>query len=384
MKFSGGGWVIDSDAKDRKRCPIIDAHYHIFPPPGSQREGIDPALRAKLLQYHARECNNFWRKDDGSHTDEQFLRFDSNNLDDMPDVNFRLTQFGQVDITVDGVDYTMQLFPPTQADNDAPPERMVAEMNMVGVDMGVLQCDHVYGDLNEYFADARKKFPGRFIGLAQIWEPEADSTDRLILLERGISEYGNKGIYFSVEPLSVMQMDVSLNDPKFDPLWNLVQQLEIPVFWFLDDRTHNRIEMFMRRVAELDEWTQRHPDIPSIITHGLVPAAIIHDIGIPDELIEVLKRPNSLAEILFPAKWPVYPYPEGQKQLKELRDAVGAEKLIWGTDSPHSMSAWCTYRQSLEFIQLHCDFLTQDEKDLILGLNTARLFGIEENQFRVP
>ena len=65
MTFSGGGWVIDSDAKDRKRCPIIDAHYHIFPRLGSQREGIDPALRLKLWQYHSRECNNFWRKDDG-------------------------------------------------------------------------------------------------------------------------------------------------------------------------------------------------------------------------------------------------------------------------------------------------------------------------------
>jgi len=93
--------------------------------------------------------------------------------------------------------------------------------------------------------------------------------------------------------------------------------------------------------------------------------------------MKLLQRSNMLAEILFPAKWAVYPYPEGQKQLKQVRDTVGAEKLIWGSDSPHGMSAWCTYRQSIEFIQLHCDFLTQDEKDLILGLNTANLFGIE-------
>lgn len=377
MVFGGGGWVIEDGSKDAARSPIIDVHYHIFPRLGSHRDGIDPQLRLKLWQYHSREWNNFWRKDNGKHTDQQFLRFDSNNIDDMPDVNFRLTDFGQADITVDGVDYTMQLNPPTLANNEAPPQRMVAEMNIAGVDMVVLRCDHVYGNLNKYFADARKAFPGRFIGLAQIWEPEADESERLKLLEQGILEYGNKGTYFSVEPLSVLQLDFTLNDPKFDALWDLVQQLEIPIFWYLDDRTHNRIEMFMRRVAELDEWAQRHPDIQSVITHGLVPAAIIHDIGIPDEVMQLLKLPNIQAEILFPAKWPVYPYSEGQQQLKQLRDSVGAHKLLWGSDSPYSMSMWCTYRQALDFIRLHCDFLTREEKDLILGGNVAKLFDID-------
>ena len=42
------------------------------------------------------------------------------------------------------------------------------------------------------------------------------------------------------------------------------------------------------------------------------------------------------------------------------------------------MTMWCTYRQALDFIRLHCDFLSQDEKDLILGGNAARLFGITQ------
>ena len=292
MVFTGGSWVIADASKDYKRSKIIDAHYHIFPRLGSQRKGIDPKLRLKFWQFHSREWNNFWRKDDGTHVTEQFLQFESNNLDDMPEVNFRLTDYGQAEITVDGVDYIMQLYPPGLVNNEAPPQRMVGEMNQAGVDMGVLQSDHVYGDLIEYFGQAMKDYPGRFIGLAQIWEPEADNPKRLEYLERGICEYGNKGLYFSVEPFSVLQQDVTLNDPKFDPLWNLVQKLEIPIFWFLDDRTIDRVAMFMRRVAELDEWAQRHPDIQSVITHGLVPAAIIHDIGIPDEVIALLDRPN--------------------------------------------------------------------------------------------
>lgn len=377
MTFTGGGWVIDDESE--KTAPIIDAHYHIFPRLGSQREGIEPSLRLKFWQYHSREWNNFWRKSDGTHTSEQFLQFDSDNIDDMPDVDFRLTNFGQGEITVDGIDYVMQAYPPNLTNNEAPPERMVAEMNLAGVDIGVLQCDHVYGDLTEYFGKAMETHPGRFIGLGQIWEPEADDSRRLANLERAIVEHGNRGLYFSVEPLSVLQMDVSVNDSKFDALWTLVERLELPVFWYIDDRTVDRVGMFLRRVAELDAWSRNHPDIPSVITHGLVPAAIIHDIGIPDEVIRLLEQPSMHAEILFPAKWPDYPFPKGQEQLRQLRDQVGAHKLLWGTDSPFGTITWCTYRQALDFIRLHCGFLSQEEKDLILGGNAATLFGLSQS-----
>ena len=133
----------------------------------------------------------------------------------------------------------------------------------------------------------------------------------------------------------------------------------------------------MRRVAELDEWTRRHPEVPCVITHGLVPAAIIHRIGVPDELLRVLDRPQVHAELLMPAKWPDYPYPAGQKLLRALRDRAGAESLLWGSDSPYGMTQWCTYRQSLDFIRVHCDFLSAAEKASILGGNAARLFGLE-------
>jgi predicted TIM-barrel fold metal-dependent hydrolase len=377
MVFTGGGWVIDHAAKNHKRSKIIDAHYHIFPRLSSQRQGIAPELRLKFWQFHSREYNNFWRKDDGTHVVEPFLQFNSNDLDDMPQVDFRLTDYGQAEITVDGVDYIMQLFPPNLVNNEAPPQRMVAEMNLAEVDVGILQSDHAYGDLNEYFGQAMKDYPGRFVGLAQIWEPEADDPKRLQGLERGIREHGNKGLYFSVEPFSLSQQDTTLNDPQLDPLWSLVEKLEIPIFWYLDDRTIDRVAMFMRRIAELDEWARRHPGIPSLITHGLVPAAIIHEIGLPEEVVALLDHPHVFAEILFPAKSPDYPYPTGQRQLEHLRDRVGAEKLLWGSDSPVGMTMWCTYRQSLDFIRLHCDFLSQDEKDLILGGNAAGLFGIE-------
>ena len=171
MRFTGGGWVFEENDTN---APIIDAHYHIFPRLGSQKSGIAPQLRLKFWQYHSREWNNFWRVADGRHTAEQFLQFDSGDIDQMPDVDFRLTDCGQAHITVEGIHYRLQIYPPSLTNNEATPQRMVAEMDQAGVAMGVLQCDHVYGDLAEYFGAAMRDYPGRFIGLGQIWEPEAD------------------------------------------------------------------------------------------------------------------------------------------------------------------------------------------------------------------
>jgi len=93
-------------------------------------------------------------------------------------------------------------------------------------------------------------------------------------------------------------------------LWATVQRLGIPIFWFLDDRPFPdlAVPMFMQRVAELDEWCRRHPEIPSVLTHGLVPATLMQGLGLPDEVVEVLRHPKLFAELLFPAKEPEYPY----------------------------------------------------------------------------
>ena len=136
----------------------------------------------------------------------------------------------------------------------------------------------------------------------------------------------------------------------------------------------------MERLHELIRWTQTHPNIPSLLTHGLVPATLIHEMGIPDELVELLKNPNTYAEFQNPAKWPEYPYSEGQDLIKKMCDEVGVESFTWGSDMPFSAGYWCTYKQSVDHIDIHCDFLSEREKNLILGGNAARLLDIDINK----
>ena len=373
IEFTGGGWKRVDESGEQVRSRIIDAHSHIFPRLGSQKAGLEPGLRLKFWQFHLRDWLTFWRKKDGVRIEERLLEFGSNNIADMPDLDFRFSDFGQTEFTLEGVDYVVQFYPPSLVNMEVPPQRMIGEMNLVGVHASVIQSDHVYGDLTEYVSQAMEQFPGRFIGLAQVWEPESYRPEQIARVERAVREHGFKGLYFSVEPFSVTQTAAPLDEPRFDSLWTRVRELQIPVFWYIDDRAADRAAKFLERIEELGRWADKYPEISSVITHGLVPAAIIGEIGFPDQLIALLKRPNMYAEILFPAKSPEYPYPEGQKQLKHLRDVLGAQKFHWGSDSPYGLSAWCTYTQALDFIRIHCDFLSQEEQESILGGNAERV-----------
>ena len=376
MEFFGGGWR-PVESEQEQKSPIIDAHFHIFRRFATGSGPASAALTRKLWQYHLRDFTDFWRKSDGARVNQPLLDFPSDDINAMPDVNFRFGRYGQAELTVDGVDYIMQFYPPSLENLEAAPERMIAEMDVAGVDIGVLQSDHVYGaNINDYYAQAMRRYPDRFIALAQIRETDAHRPDELTRLERAVTELGCKGLYFSVELFALRGYVDRIDDARFEPLWKLVRRLGIPVFWYIDARKQDRVAGFMERVAELSRWQQTHPDIPSVITHGLVPAAIIHQIGIPDEVVALLKRPNVYAEILMQAKWPEYPFAEGQETLKWLCGEVGVEKLMWGSDMPFSGGFWCTYKQAVDYIRLHCGFLSTAEKNLILGGNLARMFNV--------
>ena len=377
IEFFGGGWRQVDSSEEGERSKVIDVHCHIFRRFGTGSGPESGRLALKLWQYHVRDFTDFWRKSDGTRVNAMLLDFPSDDINKMPDVNFRMGRYGQAELTIDGVDYAMQLYPPALENLEATPERMVAEMEVAGVDAGVLQSDHVYGaNVNDYYVEGMERFPGRFISLAQIQETEADQPAQLERLERAVVDQGCRGLYFSVELFSLDGYVDHIDDAKFEPLWDLVRELAVPVFWYLDPRKQDRVASFLACIGEANRWAEAHPGIHAVLTHGPVPAAIIHQIGIPDELWTLLKRPNMHVEMLMQAKFPEYPYPEGQEILRQFRDEVGIEKLMWGSDMPFG-TMWCTYKQAVDYVRLHCDFLSREEKDLFLGGNVARVVGIQ-------
>jgi predicted TIM-barrel fold metal-dependent hydrolase len=67
-----------------------------------------------------------------------------------------------------------------------------------------------------------------------------------------------------------------------------------------------------------------------------------------------------------------YPWPDAVEVFRRIFEAFGPERLCWASDFPAS-TRHCTYRQSLEVLRVHCDFLTGADRRQILG---ATLKGI--------
>ena len=86
--------------------------------------------------------------------------------------------------------------------------------------------------------------------------------------------------------------------------------------------------------------------------------------------------PNLIVEILIPifqgAIWE-YPFVESRPIIEEYYTRLGAEKLAWGSDMPN-VERHCTYKQSLDYLRNHCEFISPADMKKICGENLDRLF----------
>ncbi len=357
----------------------IDSHAHAFPPMGGP-SGFASTKRHAMYTQHALALHHqpVRRMADNSPVREQTL-YDGEDvtLAGLTDVGFRGGGFGRLAWTSEGEERYLQYLPPTLVNLSAPPELMVAQMDYVGVDRAVLQTGHLYGRLNGYLADAARRFPDRFWALAMIDEWQADSPTQLRTLEKAIGSLGLHGLWFQTSALEQHGRAETLDDPVFHPFWDHVRDMGIPVYLNVTSAAPGP-EPYLAQLAALDRWLQRYTDVPVMYPHGLSLYRFMRggEIDIPEAAWGPLTAPNLMVEILIPifqgAIWE-YPYVEAQPIIREYYERLGPDKLAWGSDMPN-VERHCTYRQSLDYLRLHCDFIPPDDMAKICGDNAARLF----------
>ena len=70
-----------------------------------------------------------------------------------------------------------------------------------------------------------------------------------------------------------------------------------------------------------------------------------------------------------------YPYADSLERVRYLYRECGPAALVWGSDMPNVLRH-CTYRQSLDYVRRHADFIPAAELGLVLGDNLASVFGL--------
>jgi predicted TIM-barrel fold metal-dependent hydrolase len=360
---------------------IVDGHCHIFPPLAGAC-GFPDAATHLLYQQRAMHMHGnqpYRRLKDHTRITERALwnKDDSSPAGRADNVGFRVGRYGRFEWETDGEPTYVQFLPPHMSDLSAPPEVIVASMDYAGVTTSILQNDHIYGNLAEEFAAAGKKYPGRFIGLAQVDEANAYKDEQLQVLRDQVERLGMAGLYFTTAGLSLSGYKPLHDDPVYDPLWKEAARLDVPVFWV--QFGSSPVGTYEDEMLCLERIVERHPRLRHVIVHGL-PTALYADandrISLPDVIDRLMRSGQVYPELLYPISWGGrhdYPYAKAAMQFRQLYDSFGPDRFIWGSDMPN-VERFCTYRQSLTYAFEHFAFLDDGDRRRIFRENALALF----------
>jgi len=357
---------------------IIDSHAHIFPFLGSAAGFGSADEHLRWLQFYVVGHSQPVRRlrDNAIVRGETLASLPLDSPIALARVHFRVEENGRFVWDHQGETLYTHFMPPSMQSNTCTPELLLAQMAYVGVDVAVLQNAHLYGRLNNHFAQAMQRYPGKFVGLAEVYEINVHAESQLDHLRTAVRELGLRGLYFANRGYFMDAYRVSYDHPMYEVFWETVRELGIPVFWELAGVPANTQKAYFRELDRLHLWAERYPDIPAILTHGLAPD-LLKD-PLPEPVAALLAHPQVWVEILYPISWGQtheYPYPELRPALRALYDRLGGQRLVWGSDMPN-VERNCTYRQSLDYLRFHADFISSEDMDRILGGNLVGLFGL--------
>jgi len=261
--------------------------------------------------------------------------------------------------------------PPSFTTSTVSPEMVLEYMNSVQIDKAVLMQAPVYGVHNEYVAEVLAKYPDKFRGFALIDPRSKEAPGKIDYLAHTLKFCGVK--------FEVPDVPFWLDGKEYWPLWEKISEESLLVAFDLGwDKTENP---YCFQVKQLAELMKNFPEMKVIVLHLGVSRLWDSNQKYP---FPFLQQTLQLAE--FPNVWfeisclPLlceeeeYPYPRAQQIIEIAYKEVGSKRIVWGSDFPTVLQA-CTYRQTLNLIRNHCDFLTQKDKELILGKNAFELYG---------
>jgi len=269
----------------------------------------------------------------------------------------------------------IQFAPPSFHPNYVSPEMLLGYMEWAGVNRAVLLQAPMYGNHNEFLADVARAYPQKFVsfGLADPRDGDKGTQDLDYI----------KNIGHVAVKLEVPDQPFWVDDEKYYPFWEKIQELDlvcgIDLGW---DPAANPYNFQLDR---LEKVIRRFPRITYVIMHLGVsyltdikqsyPFPVLQSTLALAQYPKVWFELSGLQEFCEDEKPPRndYPFPRAQEIVRATVEKVGAQRMIWGTDFPGILT-YCTYPQTLNLIRHYCDFLSDKDKELILGKNALEVY----------
>ena len=255
-----------------------------------------------------------------------------------------------------------QMVPPFMIDGVNSAEVFLSNMDYAQVGAACVVQEFIDGIQNDYLKEVKAKYPDRFFvfGMADYFKPGyAEEV-------RKLKANGFGGIAVPGHRLILNDSRIMLNSPEMMKMFHIMEEEKMILSLCLAE---NNLQ-----AAEINEVIQECPNLKIAIGHfGMVTTE-----GWEDQ-IRLAQNKNVMIESggitwLFNSEF--YPFDGAVKAIRQAIDMVGADKLMWGSDYPRTITA-ITYRMSYDFV-IKSSMLTDEEKRLFLAGNAKRFYGFSE------
>lgn len=254
----------------------------------------------------------------------------------------------------------VQMIPPFIIDGVNSAEVFLSNMDYAQVSAAVVVQELIDGCQNDYLEEVGKKYPDRFVvcGMCDYF------NGNLVSQAEGLIGRGFKGIAIPGHRLILDGQRVMLNSDEMMEMFKLMEKKGVFLSITLADGDV--------QVGEMQDVIAECPDLKIAVGHFGMPTRDRWQ-----EQVKLARSKNVFVEsggITWLYNSEFYPFDGAIRAIREAADLVGMDKLMWGSDYPRTITA-ITYRMSYDFV-LKSKEMTEEEKNLFLGGNAARFYGL--------
>jgi predicted TIM-barrel fold metal-dependent hydrolase len=232
-------------------------------------------------------------------------------------------------------------------------ERVVPMIDAAGVDRVVIVPPTLEGERVDYGQEAARRYPGRFATMGHVRLDDPGEARRL-------PTWREQPAVLGIRLNIAGEQSKWLTDGTADWFWPAAERAGIPIMFL----TTGQLPLF-GPVAE------RHPRLDLIIDHMGISSEALRNNMMPATIAAaaaLARYPNVSVKLssapLFSAE--PYPFRDMTVHIRRLFDAYGPRRCFWGSDVTNSF-AKATYRQRVTHFTEELDFLSEDDKDWIMG-----------------
>ncbi len=242
-------------------------------------------------------------------------------------------------------DEIRQMLPPYMTDGENSVERFIANMDYACVSGAVITQEYIDGNQDSYLLEARKKYSDRIKICALYEEKPLGDISGFDGIKICAGRLSDQKLLNHLQPFEEAQKNgkfISIDLADGDAQTNCMEEI-IKLFPNL------KIAVGHFGMVTRDNWMSQ---------------------------IRLARHKNVFIEsggITWLFNDEFYPYPTAVKSIIKAAEAVGWDKLMWGSDYPRTMTA-ITYKMSLDFVE-KTNKISEANKALFLGENARFFYG---------